>query len=74
MYFGEVGQWSSTRAVSRHKLLGNRAKFIGGLAPKNPNPSAKKKHELVIKNIIRKINLIYLKIKFMCYDVCVIFF
>jgi hypothetical protein len=29
----------SFRSISQHKLLGNLSKFVGGLAPKKPNPS-----------------------------------
>ena len=29
-------------SISQHKLLGNLTKFVGGLAPKKPNPSKKK--------------------------------
>ena len=29
----------SFQSISQHKLLGNLSKFVGGLAPKHPNPS-----------------------------------
>jgi hypothetical protein len=29
----------SFQSISQHKLLGNLSKFVGGLAPKQPNPS-----------------------------------
>ena len=32
----------SFQSISQQKLLGNLSKFVGGLAPKKPNPSKKK--------------------------------
>jgi hypothetical protein len=43
MYFGEVWQRSIARAVSEHKLLGDRASFLGGWLPKSPIPLTGKK-------------------------------
>jgi hypothetical protein len=36
-------------AVSGHKLLGDREKFLGGLAPKKPNPSHRQKAQSLSK-------------------------
>jgi len=48
LWHGQLVQTTiSFRSNSQQKLLGDRPKFLGGLAPKKPNPSHKTKIKLI---------------------------